>query len=183
MKMADVKMAYFHWMLNIVCKNRYAKNNSFDRLLEHLHSIEFKYHMISDGDRARDGVSLRRRFALSMSDMSYTYIIRCLDGPCSILEMILALAIRCEEEIMNDPQVGDRTSQWFWGMITNMGLGGMADRRFDEEYVDDIIARFLERKYEPNGRGGLFYIRNSEVDVRRVSIWVQMCYYLDTIAV
>ena len=33
---------------------------------------------------------------------------------CSVLEMMIALAIRCEEHIMDDPDVGNRTGQWFW---------------------------------------------------------------------
>lgn len=175
----DIKTAYLDWMVDIVCKNRYEGNNSFRKLLEHLHSIEFTYRMLSDGDRARDGVSLRRRFALSIPDIPYDWIIDCLDKPCSVLEMILALAIRCEEDIMNNPQVGDRTGQWFWKMITNMGLGGMTDRLYDKNYVDEVVTCFLERKYDPDGRGGLFRIQDSECDIRKISIWVQMCYYLD----
>lgn len=180
MNATDVKMAYFDWMVNLVSSGRYTGQNSFRKLLAYLHTIEFKYRMINDSDRARDGVSLRHRFALSTEEFSYDYVMRCLDEPCSVFEMILALAIRCEEDIMNDPQVGDRTGQWFWKMITNMELGGMTDRLFDEEYVSEIVDRFLERKYDPNGRGGLFYFKNTDRDIRRISIWIQMCYYLDT---
>lgn len=82
---------------------------------------------------------------------------------------------------MDDPDVGDRTGQWFWGMIKNLGLGSMTDARFDEEYVESVIERFLNREYEPDGRGGLFRIRNCTEDLRNVEIWYQMCWYLDTI--
>lgn len=43
--------------------------------------------------------------------------------PCSVLEMIIALAIRLEEHIMDDPDIGNRTGQWFWDMIVSLGLG------------------------------------------------------------
>ena len=82
---------------------------------------------------------------------------------------------------MDDPRVGDRTGQWFWGMITNLGLGSITDDRFDEQYVDSVIIRFMERNYEPNGKGGLFTIRNCDCDLRRVDIWKQLCWYLDSI--
>ena len=97
--------------------------------------------------------------------------------------MIAGLALRCEENIMDDPQYGDRTGQWFWGMISNLGLGSMTDDRYDRAYVDFVIDRFLNREYEPNGRGGLFTVEKSKKDLRRVEIWYQMCWYLDSIGV
>jgi hypothetical protein len=108
-------------------------------------------------------------------------IIDILRGPCSVFEMMIALAIRCEENIMDDPSKGDRTGQWFWGMITNLGLGSMMDHRFNKIFVDDTIKRFLDRDYEPDGKGGLFRIRNTNKDLRTVEIWYQLCWYLDTI--
>lgn len=63
----------------------------------------------------------------------------------SVLEMLIALSIRLEEHIMDDPEIGDRTGQWFWNMITNLGLGSMDDRKFNENRVEDIVTRFLER--------------------------------------
>lgn len=53
------------------------------------------------------------------------------------LEMIIALAIRLEEHIMDDPDIGNRTGQWFWDMIVSLGLGS--------EGLIDVIRRFLNR--------------------------------------
>lgn len=170
---------YFEWMLDIVCGNRYYHTISYRKLLSHLHDIDFTYIIPMDRNRANDGIDLRYRFALLNG---YDDIPECLDGPCSVLEMILALAIRCEESIMDDPCMGDRTKQWFWGMISSLGLGAMTDDRYDEKFVDDAIFRFLDRKYEPNGRGGLFTIRNCREDMRTKDIWHQLCSYLNTIS-
>jgi hypothetical protein len=104
-----------------------------------------------------------------------------LDGPCTVLEMMIALANRCEETIMDDPDIGDRTGQWFWGMITNMGLGSMSDDRYDRRYVEYVITRLLDREYEPDGTGGLFTVRDCDRDMRDVEIWYQLCWYLDSI--
>ena len=97
--------------------------------------------------------------------------------------MMVGLATRCEESIMDDPQIGDRTGQWFWGMIASLGLSGMTDDKFDRDEFDDIMHNFLSHNYAPNGKGGLFTIKNCDKDLRRVEIWRQLCWYLDSIYV
>jgi hypothetical protein len=104
-----------------------------------------------------------------------------LDRPCTVLEMMIALALRCEEDTMDDPLMGDRTGQWFWRMIVSLGLGAAVDGRFNPKPINAIIERFLNREYEPNGKGGLFTIKNCEYDLRTVEIWIQLCWYLDSI--
>lgn len=169
---------YFEWMCDLVCGKRYSKAVSFRKLLSYLHSTTFTYTIPRDANRVEDGLSLRYRFGLVRDRMD---VYRYLDEPCSVLEMMVALALRCEETIMDDPSFGDRTGQWFWGMITNLGLGSMTDKHFDREYVAETIERFLNRDYEPDGRGGLFRIRNCDQDLRTVEIWYQLCWYLDSI--
>lgn len=164
---------YFEWLSEIVCVNRFTRHTSFRKLLLYLHETEFRYLIHRDRNRADDGTNLRYRYKLSTGRPSYQY------GPCSVLEMMVALSIRCEETIMDDPGVGDRTSQWFWAMIVNLGLGSMTDDRFDISYVEEVVERFLERDYEPDGRGGLFRIRNCDRDLRTIEIWYQLCWYLD----
>ena len=80
---------------------------------------------------------------------------------------------------MADSELGDRTGQWFWNMIVSLGLGSMMDSRYDEEYVDSVIYRFLNREYERNGKGGLFTIEHCPRDLRGVEIWYQMSWYLN----
>lgn len=179
MQEETINNAYFEWMYDLVCEHRYSKNISYRKLLMRLHDTEFIFLIQKDENRAKDGLNLRYRFAYEHPDIedAESY----LEGPCSVLEMMIALAIRCEENIMDDPEIGNRTGQWFWGMITSLGLGSMIDSRFDRRFVDDTIDIFLTRKYAPNGKGGLFTIRNCDCDLRTVEIWYQLCYYLDTI--
>lgn len=80
---------------------------------------------------------------------------------------------------MDDPRFGDRTSHWFWGMVINLGLGSMTDELYNRRTVDESIDILLERRYEPNGEGGLFKVRNCKYDLRDVEIWYQLCWYLD----
>ena len=81
---------------------------------------------------------------------------------------------------MDDPSLGDRTGQWFWGMITNMGLGSMNDTNFNEWLVNDVVGRFLDRDYEPDGRGGLFRVIGWNRDMRTAEIWHQLMAYINS---
>lgn len=173
-----VNNAYFTWLCDLVCGNRFSEHISYKKLLMYLHNTEFRYLLSRDGNRAEDGKDLRYRF-VCYNDLRDE--IDCLDGPCSVLEMMVALAISCEEDIMDDPAIGDRTKQWFWGMITNLGLGSMTDDLYDRRYVKDVVETFLDRNYKPNGEGGLFTVRNCDCDLRTVEIWHQLCWYLDNI--
>lgn len=170
---------YFTWLYDMMCNKRYARGISYFKLFEYLYDREFVWSIPRDENRAVDGIDLRYRFAYGNKDIEDVDLY--LTGPCSVLEMIVALAIRCEETIMTDPSMGDRTAQWFWGMVTNLGLGSMSDDDFDEQYVDYVITTFLNRDYQPNGKGGLFTVRNSEEDLRDVEIFYQLCWYLNNI--
>lgn len=169
----EIRNDYFDWIYDLVGGIRDSKYTSYFKLLKHLHNTEFVYSIPMDENRAEDGVDLRRRFSDSYFEL--------LDGPCSVLEMMVALAIRCEETIMDDTTMGDRTGQWFWGMINNLGLGGMTDANYNRREVEYCIIRFLNRDYAPDGKGGLFRVRHCEVDLRDAEIWYQLCWYLDSI--
>lgn len=174
----DISNEYFEWLYNLVSQKRFSEGISHRELLMYLHRTEFIFLIPMDVNRAEDGVTLRYRFSV---EYGLRNIPTCLNGPCSVLEMMVALAIKCEEEIMDDANIGDRTAQWFWDMIVNLGLGGMPDGRFDTRLAKHVITRFLNREYDPDGRGGLFYIKNCKYDLRTVEIWHQMCWYLDSI--
>lgn len=174
-----INKEYLKWLYNIVCKDRYSMEISYRKLFKELHNTVFTYSLKMDSNRAEDGVALRQRY---VDDNDLDSIPYSLDKPCSVLEMMVALAIRCEETIMDNPKIGDRTDQWFWEMVKSLGLGTMNDDRYDEEFVKKSITRFLNRDYEPNGRGGLFTLRHCDSDLREIEIWVQLLWYLDTIA-
>lgn len=178
MTQREISNKYFRWLSGLVCGERFSKQNSYDKLLKRLYDTEFTFLLPMDENRAAEGESLRYRFACDNDiDDAEEY----LAGPCSVLEMMVALSLCCEEQYMDDPDVGDRTGQWFWGMIVNLGLGSMIDSRYDRRYVDEVIGRFLDREYEPNGKGGLFTVKNCNRDLRDVEIWHQMCWYLGTL--
>lgn len=172
---------YFEWMCHLVYDDRYSKKISYRKLLSKLHEINFEWIYPMDANRASDGIDLRYRFGYE-NDYDGVAIASTLDiYPCSVLEMMIALALRCEEHIMEDPDIGDRTGQWFWNMIISLGLGGMSDGKFREDYVENAIDRFMKRDYERTGEGGLFTVDDGVHDMRTTDIWYQMHYYLGTL--
>lgn len=177
----DLNSMYFDWMYQCVCGDRYSKRVSYRRLLGYLYDKPFRYDIPMDGNRSEDGINLRYRFG-DEQGIPAAAIAQELDNrDCSVLEMMIALAIRCEEHITCDPDIGDRTGQWFWNMIVNLGLGLMTDNQFDYRETDDIVERFLDRRYERNGKGGLFTLHYCERDLRSIDIWYQMMWYLDEV--
>lgn len=175
----ELNTKYFDWVCRLVYSKGYSRGLSYRKLLRHLHRTEFFYSIPMDENRAEDGTDLRYRFGYEHA-YEGAVISSYLDNrPCSVLEMLVALSIRCEENIMDDPALGNRTGQWFWNMIVNLGLGSMDDRRFDSAYTDDILNRFMERQYGPHGEGGLFTVKHPRQDMRTAEIWYQMNWYLD----
>ena len=178
---SNLSNRYFEWLCNLVYDHKFSRKLSYKKLLTTLHSIDFVYIIEQDSNRFDDGVDLRYRFGyendISKSDIE-TYLN---NKPCSVLEMMIALSLRCEEHIMDDEDVGNRTGQWFWNMVVNLGLGCMTDNRFDSDYVIFCIDRLMNREYEPDGEGGLVTVPDCRQDLRTIEIWYQMMWYLSYI--
>lgn len=167
----DYLERYFKWICRIVG----CEGPDKEYLLRSLFAKDFIYSLPMDSNRESDGINLRYRFALE-NDIPYPIVASELDcRPCSVLEMMVALCLRLEESIMRDDDIGSRTGQWFWEMVNNLEIyPEMSSLAFDIR-----IGKFLNREYQPNGRGGLFYIPNPYVDMRSVEIWCQAMWWLD----
>lgn len=175
--MSNIDKIYDHYYEWIISKVR-GFGKGYSKLLKRLYDTEFTYSYSMDENRYEDGIYLRYRFC---SDCNYGKAYDLMTEPCSILEMMVALAIRCEEDIMDSPNTGDKTYKWFWEMIKSLHLDNMEDGYYDDEYVDYKISIFLNRQYRPDGDGGLFTVRGCKEDLRKVEIWHQACLYFNTI--
>lgn len=177
--MRDLDQEYYEWLCSFTKTkvNRQVKLiKTYEKLLEILHYHEFISLVPHDENRIEDGLSLRWRFS-NEKGVKYNPTDR-----CSILEMLVALSLRCEEQIMDDPEIGNRTSHWFWLMVRNMGLFKYSDDKFKSnttKIIEEKIDKFVNREYNQDGKGGLFIIDNCKYDLRKVEIWYQMCWYLD----
>ena len=179
---SELRHLYFQWMCRLVCDEQYSdsRRTSYRSLLRFLHNAPFRYEEKPEMDenRALDGINLRYRFGYE-KDIPYPEITAKLDYTrCSFLEMLIALAFRCED-IMDEPQHGDRVGEWFWIMLNSLGLAKMNDACFDYEEARHILDRFSRNEYSRDGHGGLFVIENSVDDLRNKEILWQLYRYLD----
>lgn len=170
--MNHIREEYQQWLKSLVGAEQYSE------LLAYLGDTEFIFTIARDSNRAEDGIDLRYRFAFdhgyTNNDISEAFG----NERCSVLEMMVALCLRIDGEIMDNMDGTDHTYTWFISMLESLGLSDMRDGRFDIHKAERIINRFLYRNYEPNGRGGLFTFYDSRDDVRDAEIWAQMMRYL-----
>lgn len=165
--------SYFSW----ICKKIYNPINGqseYSKLLKKLFDTEFVYEPF-DYDRARDGIALRGYYQDETGKDPEIL------GECNLLEMMVALVERYENSVMYDPQMGDRTGQWFWNMIVSLGLSGMTDENYDEKYASSCIERLESHRYDSDGKGGLFTIKNTPIPVNEMPIYVQINYFMNQV--
>ena len=175
----QIKVEYFNWLADKVDNGEMTGRKRYDRLLSFLFNRPFDPAIRRDVNRAEDGCELRYRFGNENGYYKVEIKHELDDVECSMLEMMVALSIRMEETIMHDDDKGNRTAFWFWEMVDSLGLFGLDDRNWNEDAAISSVRRFQTRKYSPNGRGGLFIIRNPKYDMRRMEIWYQMNEYLN----
>jgi protein involved in sex pheromone biosynthesis len=99
----------------------------------------------------------------------------------SMLELVIGLAYRCHD-IMEDSVDDMKMSDWFWKILSNIGLDKFTDDAFyglkGQDLVKKILDIVIDRKYERSGKGGLFPLKRSKKDQRKVELWYQMNEYL-----
>lgn len=181
----ELTSRYYDWLCHFIIKGQFPPEMKYDKVIRYLYSRDFTYLIPNDENRYQDGLDLWYRFGMEVTENDIDqarHIADMIDRRCSVLEMMIALAIRMEEEIMDNPAIGNRTCHWFWRMMSNLGLSGMTDDIYNEKEVKDIIDRFLNRDYAPDGTGGLFRIRGIKEDMRDVEIWWQMNWFLNSIS-
>lgn len=173
----SVEQDYFHWLCEMVHIDH--GNGSWWLVAKDLHRHKFVPYLDRDENRALDGLSLREQFLES----EWFTTRNLLDGDCSVLEMLIALAQRMDFET-SDVYEGceDKTAYWFWEMLDNLGLTAFDDESYVElegqTYVDQIIDKFVDREYRYDGEGGIFPLNHSNRDQRNVELWYQMSAYL-----
>lgn len=182
----DIREAYMGELAKIIHVRHGRK--SYFKLLQKLHAVPFNYDILMDENRFADGVSLRYIIGRELGYPDAVIATLLDDKPCSVLEMLVALCLSIEERIMSDPECGDRTSEWFWLIMGNLGLHQFHDMTFDwyqsDHEIDGIMDIFLNHQYHRDGsNGGAFIIPDIEPgkDMRKTELWYQACWYLNTI--
>lgn len=177
-----IRGEYFQWLCEKVLVNK--GESSYYILANALHHKEFTQFVPNDENRAADGIELRKDYAReeTETELEERAILDILSGPCTVFEMLIALAERISF-ILSETRDSDTTAERFWEMIDNIDLGGMSDDFYFEnggsEKVRQVLERVLNRTYDRRGRGGLFPLRRPKEDQRRVELWYQMSAYLE----
>lgn len=184
MAILTIRDEYFDWLCYLIEKGCPFKKK-YKKLLRYLFNRDFYWSIPMDENRFYDGLELREEFLDSFVENVRPVPIEEQElyfpnRNCNLLEMLIALARRGARDIVGDDIYGNE-AVWFWRMIGNLNLFIMDDYNFDLEMVDRIIDIFLNRKYEPDGEGNIFYIKGDRRDMRSVDLWCQLCWYINYI--
>lgn len=180
--MEELKDKYFLWMLDKLFCNKNLIN-SYWILLNQLNSIPFEWSIELDENRAKDGQDLRYIFA-DEEGFSESQVCQELDiiEP-SLLEVIVALIYRVQENILYEFDNGITNQEIFLDILTSLRIDMLKGSEFwDEEginYFLDVIEKFYSHNYGYNGEGSLFTVNMPKNDMRDTEIWFQFMWYLD----
>lgn len=178
----STKDAYFQYLVSLV---QDRDHTHFLVLLKLLHQKAFYWTNPNDENRASDGYTLRNTFWNTLCESglnlakddkgAYIYSYDALQGPCSVLEMLVGFAERIEAMVPN----GDRNGHgWFWVMLDNLDLLDCDDAHIDEDKMEKVNLKLqiaLDRKYDQHGRGGFWPMIQARRDQRDLELWFQAC--------
>lgn len=134
----EVMTGYFRWLTSFVandCLHRYSIESYHD-LLYRLFLTPFSYRNPMDENRYYDGIELRYEYGRD-AGLEDPIIAQMDREDCSILEMLVAVSIRFDNEIIAHGE--DRTGEFFWDALENLKLTSMSDDSYDDEYVGMIL--------------------------------------------
>lgn len=170
-KSTDLHLIEINGYLDYLCsKVNINVDGKYSKLIRHLQLTPFR-HLEMDVNRAVDGTDLR----LIFSDETNLYPkiqMMMVSDPCSVLEMLVALAVRVGTySFSNPPNI-------FWTALLNIGLCDFDDEHYDQNLVDSRLIIFMERQYDEFGNGGCAFPNpNPREDLRNVDIWYQLMWY------
>ena len=137
---------YVEWLYFDVLHGPESYFKAYISLVRTLYTIPFRWVHPMDKNRYMDALYMRNE---------YYYVV---DDEISVLEVLIALSVRMEKDIM---------------------APAMGENDYDEGWILKIIDAFLDRKYDKNGEnGGLFPLHFCNRDAREMEIWDQMNEYL-----
>lgn len=163
--------SYYNYLVRLV---RTPESKRYTLLLEHLWRKEYYSILPNDQNRAKDGLFLRREVNEGQDF-----------GPCRVLEMLIALSRRMEFQLYGTDY--DKTyKDLFWELVNNLDLIKFDNLEADKDAmyleIDHILTNWIERRYSPDGHGGVFPLNNwqksSGIEQTEVEIWYQMMLYL-----
>lgn len=169
------KQRYFDWLCCMAGSCSESEFRSHRKVLRVMHETPYRSDNPFDENRAYDGIDLRDQFVeeCGVSERELDDL-----GDCTVLEALVALAVRIEMQIMEDDVVGPRTARWFYAMLSSLGLAEMYDKNFDEYVVRAVLETWLDGRYSFDGDGSPFYVPDYNGDIHKRDLWGQAHAYL-----
>jgi hypothetical protein len=155
-----------------------SRHHEYNLLCKDLFNTNFRWFIPNDINREFEGKNLREKFC---DDSSFRIDDLGLGFEANILEVFLAISMRCEWIVMDEVNNLD-VCYWFKELLHNLELDLYTDEAHNNcagnTKIDLILDRFMNRTYSKNGTGGLFPLKFSNKNQRKVEIWYQMNLYL-----
>ena len=164
--------------MDFLCDRIGFNKKIYYKLIKHLHSVPFKASRSSSRDfnRIDDGLYQRRYFLRSKGLVGGDF-----NELCSVFEMLCGLTYRLSSDFLGYDEDGyENMDIIFMFFIKNLGLDRYDGELYDEDYVeiDEILDDFMDRNYENDGKGSLFYIGKYVKGYKNMEIWEQMNVFL-----
>lgn len=161
---------YIEWLCTERLRLEADEIKLYFKLFGCLLNIEFSSGHPNDSRREGEGLILREDFEYETG-----LYLEGLCPRCSFLEMLVALAYRCERQLMRSSYYGDRTSKWFFDMIKSLGLIDCTGPKWSSStasYIDTVCKEMMNRKR------CLFEYKGSKKNINE-EIWRQLCSYIN----
>ena len=155
---------YFRWLMSQCTPDIEA---NYDDLFLQLYQKEFVWVIPNDDNRIQDGLDVRKQWYENRGSIP--------EQGVSFLEVVIGLSRRLAFNAGGDDEI------WAWQLLTNIGLDKKKGKnsRHSKMDIDEILDRVIWRTYQPNGVGGFFPLRETELDQTSVELWYQMNAYIE----
>lgn len=156
---------YFVWL-----GKKVGMGADHSKLMKMLGTIEFKWKLPLDENRAFDGLKLRNEYTGKGGIISKDLA----ELGCSVLEMLVGLSVRIERDLMGTPG-DDHPERWFWEMLENLGVAEQNDDDFDNIFVSKVVTNWMFGA----GKDNIFVLKQHGKEFKNLQIWDQMMAYLN----
>lgn len=157
------------------------EDRDYTALLSLLFNKEYKWSIRMDETRAAYVKIAREEFLekLNLTNEQYDEWSWALCSPPRLLEVLLMLAKQMEDAFGFADE--KNIPNWFWMMLSNLGISEYDDRRLGTKEADIINQKldiWLNRHFEPDGTGSPFPLKGVCLDQRTVDLWQQANLYV-----
>ena len=146
-------ISYFEWLIDqIECDEQLGRE---------LDAMTYKWRFVLDENRSAGGLELRKIYGLEYSIDSDDIKA----GPCSVLEMFVALSMRFSENAdISVPKA-------FSVMMSNL-------KKVNSGSISNTIEQWMNGNFSSNGFGSPFILHGYSGDARNLDVWALMTIYI-----